>query len=97
MNKNGTALTAGQSVRIHSNYGQCLTGTVLKVNRTTVEVASFGKNPISRIHTAPCQRCDDHGTRCFKVACSCGDILRQCACGIDHVTDYRRHYLPISS
>lgn len=84
-------VTAGTTVRIHSNYGPCLVGQVRKINRTTVDVQSFGKQPISRVHTAPCHRCADHGQRCYKVVCSCGETLRQCGCNLDHATDYERH------
>lgn len=92
MSTTTSALSIGQSVRIHSNYGQCLQGTLTGIGRVNVTIASFGKEPLSRIHTAPCSRCADHGSKCFKVACSCGDIIRECVCNPDqHVTDYRRH------
>jgi hypothetical protein len=54
------------TVRIWSPAGPCLTDTVIKTNRVTVQTRSYGKVERFRIHTEPCNRCTDHPTTSFK-------------------------------
>lgn len=59
-------LQPGTEVRVQSSCGPCLTRTkVVRVNRVTVSLTSYGKQPIGAVHTEPCQRCEDHQTTSY--------------------------------
>jgi hypothetical protein len=55
-----TKLAPGTAVRFFSMAGPCIPSTVVKANRTTHTLQSFGKIENYLLHTEPCPSCTDH-------------------------------------